>query len=67
MSVHRDFRMIVGSEQMGAFESDSAIAKRRTLRAASDNADVAGHGSLFNLLLSGQLLDLLQHRVQVLA
>src|SRR6266403_3110334 len=55
MSVHRDFWMIVGSEQMSAFESNCAVAECCALRAASDNADVLGHGSSFDLLLSGQL------------
>ena len=44
MSMHRDFRVIVRSHQVPAFERDGAIAQRRSLRAASHNADVLGHG-----------------------
>jgi hypothetical protein len=32
---------------MGAFKSNSAVAERRPLRAARDNADVLGHGMSF--------------------
>jgi hypothetical protein len=40
MSVHRDFGMIVGTEQVGALGADSAIAKRGSFRAGCDDANV---------------------------
>ena len=68
MRMHRDFGMIMRPEQMGAFKSNSAVAERRPLRAARDNADVLRSWDVFLIsLLSRQLLDLLQHRVQVFA
>jgi hypothetical protein len=45
--MHRDFGMIMRPEQMGACKSDRAVAERRPLRAARDNADVLGHGMSF--------------------
>ncbi len=43
VGVHRDFGMIVAPQQFRAFQADGAVAERRALRAASDDADVLGH------------------------
>ena len=40
MSVHRHFGMIVGAEQVGAFDADGAIAERGAFRAGCDDAYV---------------------------
>ena len=40
MPVHRHFGMIVGPEQLGAFNADGAITERGAFRAGCDDANV---------------------------
>jgi hypothetical protein len=47
--VQRDFGMIMLTQHLGAFEGDSAIAECGSLGAASDDADVLGHGNQFSV------------------
>src|SRR5216117_2784930 len=63
MGMHRDFGMLVRSEQLRTFQSDRAVAECGPFRAARDYADVLSH-SCSGSLLSGEFLDLLEHLVQ---
>jgi len=43
MGMHRDFRMIVRTHELGAFHTDCAITKRRAFGGARYDPDVLRH------------------------